>query len=433
MRCPFTTLVVAMYVIAQCLLVFMVMELNGNSASANGRDENQPNTYAYTLTFDDEPIGALPIGWRAFGGDWRISISGNEQVLQQSLPTTQGPSYAIFSPTNYTVSIKVQPIKVIQPFGIGIVAYWQDAQNHYRFLSYANQAHLAKVRDGQVTSLSWMPYAFDPAKWYHMKLSIMNLGKRVSLYGKVWMDKDEEPREWMLAGEDLSPVAMHGWAGIWCAKCTCEFDDFEITWSERQGRQSVRLRDRFEQYPVDQPPPTWIHLGGEWRIKNSDTKVLSQVRLLNEHAFEHNRYAIMVGWSSYTITAKVKATEGAEVYGIGLSANWRDARSHYDLLSIGGTRLVLLAYTPGEQKPKMLAERPLTVERGRWYWFKFRVSDSGNATILQAKVWRTDQNEAPDWQLETADDGKWRIPSGTFGFVSLATSCEFDDLNVEFK
>ncbi len=424
MRLHFTVLVFVACAVVQCAFVSMVMNLDG---------ANEEQLNIYTFTFEDEPIGVLPTGWKAFGGDWRISISGDEQVLQQSSPTLQGLSYAVFSPANYTVSVKVRPIKVLPPSGMGIVAYWQDAQNHYRLLNYGNQAHLLKVHNGQVISLNWMPYAFDPMKWHRMKLSIVNLGRRLSLYGKVWMDNDEEPKAWMLVGEDLAPTVMHGWAGVWCAKCTCEFDDFEITWGDRLGKQRVRLRDGFEQYAIGQPPATWISVGGEWQIKNSDTKALSQLRLLNEHAFEHNRYAVMIGWGSYTITARIRATEGAEVYGIGLSANWRDANSHYDLLSIGGTRLVLLAYTPEEQKPKMLAERHLTVERGQWYWFKFRISAAGSATNLQAKIWRTDQKEAADWQLDVTDDSKGRIPSGTFGFVSLATSCEFDDLKVEFN
>ncbi|MCS7253962.1 MAG: hypothetical protein N2381_01845 [Armatimonadetes bacterium] len=408
----------------------MLALLCDENARANGLDKNQPSVCS--LTFDEEPLGVLPTEWRAFGGDWRVAISGDEQVLQQSSTTLHGLSYAIFLPSNYSVSVRVRPNQVLSPFGMGIVSYWQDAQNHYRLLSYGNQFHLVRVSAGQVISLNWMPYAFEPMLWYRMKLSTINIGRRLSLYGKVWKDGEDEPKMWTLVGEDLSPVAMHGWAGLWCAKCACEFDDFEMSWGDQHGKSTIRLRDSFERYAVGQPPSTWIFDGGLWQIQNSDTSVLSQLRLLNEHRFEHNHYAVMAGWSSYTITVRVRALEGAEVYGIGLSANWRDARSHYDLLSIGGTRLALLAYAFGEQKPRMLAECHLTVERGRWHWFKLCVSDLGNATKLQAKVWRTDQKEAGDWQLEAIDDGKGRIASGTFGFVSLATSCEFDDLKVEF-
>lgn len=412
---------------AEAFLLALFLLVLAEALAANAGD-NEANPFK--LTFNDEPIGVLPTNWRAFGGDWRIAISGEEQVLQQSSPTLQGLSYAVFLPANYTVTARARFVKAVLPHGFGLIAYWQDQQNHYRLMSYGNQVHLVKVCGGQTITLSWMPYAFELMRWYRIKMSVMNVGKRLSLYGKVWSDGEQEPERWMLVGEDLSPIAMHGWTGIWCAKSACDFDDFEISWGAAQP--PVRLRDSFEGYEIGHAPLRWLFIGGSWQIQDSVTKVLSQTRVLEGHTFEHNRYALMIGCSSYTIMVRARATEGADVYGIGLTVHWRDTRSHYDLLSIGATRLALWSHIPDKQKPTSLAESHCYIERGRWHWFKLRVSDDGKSIRLQAKVWRTDQIEPDEWQIEAFDASEGRIASGTFGFISLATTSEFNDLKVVF-
>jgi hypothetical protein len=47
-------------------------------------------------------------------------------------------------------------------------------------------------------------------------------------------------------------------------------------------------------------------------------------------------------------------------------------------------------------------------------------------------VWRSEQDEPREWLIETDDDAPQRIFSGTFGFVTLATSVEIKEIKVEF-
>jgi len=405
---------------------FLICSSTVSSSFAGGNEE------ALFISFDEEPVGLIPNCWQVIGGEWRTAISEAEQVFQQSLTTLQGLSYAVYLPANYTVSVQVRPIKTATPSGVGLVAYWQDAQNHYRLMSYNDRVLLVKVSNGQIAVLSKLIYSLEVGKWYCMKLSVMSVGKRILLYGKVW-DKDErEPSGWMLMGEDLSPMTTHGWAGLWCAKGVYEFDDFELLLHTRDGKQSVSLRDSFESYEAGQTPSTWTFVGGLWRIREGNSKTLQQLNMLDEYAFKHNCYALILGHHSYTITAKMRATAGGEVYGVGLTLHWRGANSHYDILSVGANRLMVWVYSQEALKPRLIGEKQCTIERWKWHYFKARVKSMGKATQLQVKVWRSEQDEPREWLIETDDDAPQRIFSGTFGFVTLATSVEIKEIKVEF-
>ena len=406
---------------------FLICSSIAGYAFAGGRGEE-----ALFISFDEEPLGLIPNSWQVIGGEWRTAVSETEQVFQQSLATLQGLSYALYLPANYTICVQVRPIKTAMPSGAGLIAYWQDTQNHYRFMSYDNRVLLIKVSNGQIAVLSQLAFPLEVGKWYCMKLSVTSVGKRTLLYGKVWAKDEKEPSGWMLVSEDLSPATTHGWAGLWCAKGAYEFDDFELLLHTRDGKESVSLRDSFESYEIGQAPSTWTFIGGVWQICDSNTKTLQQLNILDEYSFKHNCYALILGYHSYTVTAKMRATSGGEVYGVGLTLHWREPNSHYDILSVGANRLMVWAYSQEALKPRLIGEKQCTIERWKWHYFKARIKATSKATQLQVKVWRSEQNEPHEWLIETDDDAPQRISSGTFGFVTLATSVEIKEIKVEF-
>jgi hypothetical protein len=70
-----------------------------------------------------------------------------------------------------------------------------------------------------------VPYKWDPAVWYHMKLqvSVADNGKAV-LRGKVWKKADPEPAEWTIEAEDAL-AHKNGSPGIYGYSVTDIFYD----------------------------------------------------------------------------------------------------------------------------------------------------------------------------------------------------------------
>jgi outer membrane protein assembly factor BamB len=74
--------------------------------------------------------------------------------------------------------------------------------------------HPANRADGQ--SKVKIPFAWQPNKWYTMKLRVENEADVAKLYGKVWPKGEPEPKEWSITGEDPAPqrVGAPGFFGM---------------------------------------------------------------------------------------------------------------------------------------------------------------------------------------------------------------------------
>ena len=80
-------------------------------------------------------------------------------------------------------------------------------------------------RMAQSTPLEWKPNV-----WYTLKMQTALDGEKAVLRGKVWERDTEEPKEWMVLADDVSPNLV-GSPGIFGNARDAEifYDNFEIT------------------------------------------------------------------------------------------------------------------------------------------------------------------------------------------------------------
>ncbi len=66
-----------------------------------------------------------------------------------------------------------------------------------------------------------------------------------------------------------------------------------------------------------------------------------------------------------------------------------------------------------------------------WYCFKIKVENNRERTNIFAKIWRQDDREPAEWQIEAKDSSETRLVNGTFGVWSAKAGMHyFDDLTV---
>jgi hypothetical protein len=84
---------------------------------------------------------------------------------------------------------------------IGIIA-----QGYTLAVMGTNKRLQIHLWDTQLYRMSkWIKFEMQPDVWYRMKFKAANEGKRAVLSGKIWPRDKEEPAEWMLTAEDLTP------------------------------------------------------------------------------------------------------------------------------------------------------------------------------------------------------------------------------------
>ncbi|MEE8423649.1 MAG: hypothetical protein V3S49_03840, partial [Thermodesulfobacteriota bacterium] len=71
-----------------------------------------------------------------------------------------------------------------------------------------------------------------------------------------------------------------------------------------------------------------------------------------------------------------------------------------------------------------------------WYWFKFKVENTGSATHLYGKVWQDGTSEPDSWNIDSVWNGGFSRDPPTYVYPSIhggygcGTTVSFDDVQV---
>lgn len=80
------------------------------------------------------------------------------------------------------------------------------------------------------TVLATVPYDWQPGKWTLLKLQFRSEGEKYKVEGKVWTEKTEEPKSWMITAEDTSKPSdgRASVSGNPFSGTPIRFDDLEV-------------------------------------------------------------------------------------------------------------------------------------------------------------------------------------------------------------
>ncbi|GEM_PF-1549375 len=410
---------------ATMVLVHAMFELQVCSCAA----EQLLAPVIFSDDFERHAVQTAPSNWEFMRGQWLI-VREESNVLKQLQTDMEVAAYAIATWQDYTVITRLKVMTCGSNWGAGMVAYWHDRRNHYRFYVDGSGMNIIKVENGKALLLARTDFPMTLRCWHYLKLQVTTLEGRVELRGKVWAAQGSEPQQWMLTTSDTNPSFKAGLAGLWTASCDAIFGELVVTSNSESlsGRQAaVLFSEDFQGDRKGQAPLSFSLYGGKWIVDKEDgVHVCRQIEDETPLSFDENSYAI-VHWRDYTITAKLRADKVRTVWGYGIIGyhSIDDAGEHfYRLWYARG--VVMLDKRDGEQTFH-LGSAPSRIDEGKWCTMQLRLQPHYNGLLIRAKVWG-DEHEPREWLLEYLDSKP--LNGGQAGVLVFRSECSIDDFKV---
>src|ERR1700687_4364286 len=184
---------------------------------------------AETITFDKDPVGALPAGGGAGvtgrgAPKWAIETDGTApsppNVLKQSgsgaFPWCVKKDVSL---TDGTVEVKFKPISGKEDAAGGLVWRWKDGDNYYvaRANALEDNVSLYYTQNGRRNTIKYVDAPVPRNAWHTLRVEFSGKKIRVLLDGKAYIEMEDDH------------FAGVGAVGVWTkADSVTLFDDFSF-------------------------------------------------------------------------------------------------------------------------------------------------------------------------------------------------------------
>jgi len=182
---------------------------------------------AETITFDKDPVGALPAGWVAGvtgrgAPKWAIDTDSTApsapNVLKQSgsgaFPWCVKKDASL---TDGAVEVKFKPISGKEDAAGGLVWRWKDGDNYYvaRANALEDNVSLYYTQNGRRNTIKYVNAPVGKNQWHTLRVEFSGKRIKVALDGKAYIELDDEH------------IVGAGAVGVWTkADSVTSFDDF---------------------------------------------------------------------------------------------------------------------------------------------------------------------------------------------------------------
>ena len=182
---------------------------------------------AETITFDKDPVGALPAGWVAGvtgrgAPKWAVETDRTApsapNVLKQSgngtFPWCVKKDVSL---TDGVIEVKFKPISGSEDAAGGLVWRWKDGDNYYvaRANALEDNVSLYYTQNGRRNTIKYIKAPVTKNQWHVLRVEFSGKRIRVALDGKVYIELDDEH------------IVGPGAVGVWTkADSLTSFDDF---------------------------------------------------------------------------------------------------------------------------------------------------------------------------------------------------------------
>jgi hypothetical protein len=182
---------------------------------------------AEMITFDKDPVGALPAGWVAGvtgrgAPKWAIETDGTApsapNVLKQSgsgaFPWCVKKDVSL---ADGAVEVKFKPISGKEDAAGGLVWRWKGGDNYYvaRANALEDNVSLYYTQNGRRNTIKYVNAPVAKNQWHTLRVEFIGKGIKVALDGKVYIELDDEH------------IVGPGAVGVWTkADSVTSFDDF---------------------------------------------------------------------------------------------------------------------------------------------------------------------------------------------------------------
>jgi hypothetical protein len=182
---------------------------------------------AETITFDTDPVGAVPAGWVAGvtgrgTPKWAVETDGTApsapNVLKQSgsgtFPWCVKKDVAL---TDGAVEVKFKPISGSEDAAGGLVWRWKDGDNYYvaRANALEDNVSLYYTQNGRRNTIKYVNAPVAKNKWHTLRVDFQDNRFTVTLDGKKAIEWDD------------TTFKDAGKVGVWTkADSVTLFDDF---------------------------------------------------------------------------------------------------------------------------------------------------------------------------------------------------------------
>ena len=186
-------------------------------------------TLAETISFDQDPPGAAPAGWRTGvtgrgSPKWLVEADptapSKPNVLKQSgsgtFPWCVRPDASL---ADGYVEVRFKPISGREDQAGGLVWRWKDGDNYYvaRANALENNVSLYYTENGNRRTIKYVDAPVPRNVWHTLRVDFSGRKIKVALDGKTYIELDD------------GHIAGVGAVGVWTkADSVTAFDDFSF-------------------------------------------------------------------------------------------------------------------------------------------------------------------------------------------------------------
>jgi hypothetical protein len=171
----------------------------------------------WKFDFESTPPGAPPLTWLGAGGKFMASDLEGERVLSKvpniDLYYRARTNFGTPDMTNYTIEADVRTAfkemggrRHIPDPGVINQRYMMMLYgNHQRLQIHTWSGALGTEQSNASGLQRTVAFAWEPGKWYRMKLRVDHSSDKATARGKVWPAGAAEPEAWNIELQDSNP------------------------------------------------------------------------------------------------------------------------------------------------------------------------------------------------------------------------------------
>ncbi len=138
-------------------------------------------------------------------------------------------------------------------------------------------------------------------------------------------------------------------------------------------------------------------------------------------------------WVNYEYRGRMRVSSGTGSVGFTGYSHYPRADAYYRVRAENGGTFHLAPHPDGAFSMSCTAiDTGVTLTSNTWFSFKMRLQTESAHTTVLAKVWRSDQSEPTDWQIDCFHSESERLLAGTAGVWAMGGGSKYwDDLVIE--
>lgn len=275
---------------------------------------------------------------------------------------------------------------------------------------------------------------------YQFRIEVVVSSDQTTIRAKIWQRGTTQPNQWQIEAQDRrGDRPRTGTVGIWAdGEGSKFFADLQIEQQFLGEDIGISPKQKLSDWQDTEANFSTTLNDSLFNILTNRNSLFG-TESARDHIHSHYAVPDALNWTNYSYSGRLQTTEARGAIGVTFFSHYPENQTRYYRLRAWGQQFTFALETrAAESDPqngsaflKGMVDSGISLLDNVWYRFRIEVEDASTQTNIRAKVWREDEPEPSQWQIDAYDDRPNRLKAGTIGvWAATRGSKLYDNLRV---